>query len=80
MSPLFDGKKLPQNLHLKGTSFYSDQGIVTNVTAGCRNGYEYVVFDWNSNSGETAHTDTVVAIKTPLPKTERSPYLKPDVV
>jgi len=68
MAPFFDGEKLPQNLQLKGTSFYSDWGIVTNVTIGCRNGYEYVVFDWNTNSGDTAHTETVVAIKTPSPR------------
>jgi hypothetical protein len=26
------------------------------------------VFEWDTNTGETAHTDTVVAIKTPSPQ------------
>jgi hypothetical protein len=40
-----------------------------NVKVGEKGGYQYVVFDDDSNTGETAHTDTVVAIKGESPKT-----------
>jgi len=63
-----NGESLPQDLQLKGTSFYSDWGVITNITVGCKDGYEYVVFDWDTNSGETAHTDSVVAVKTLSPQ------------
>jgi len=50
------------------TSFYSSWGLVTNVNIGSKDGHEYVVFNYDSNSGETGHTDTVVAVKTESPK------------
>lgn len=60
---------VPPELPLKGASFYSSWGLVSNVNVGARDGHEYVVFEYDSNSGETAHTDTVVAIKAESPKT-----------
>jgi len=60
---------VPPELPLKGASFYSSCGLISNVKVGVRGGHEYVVFEYDSNSGETAHTDTVVAIKAESPKT-----------
>lgn len=34
-----------------------------------RRGYEYVAFDYDSQGGDMAHRETVVAIKTNSPKT-----------
>lgn len=42
---------------------------MSNVQTGSRDGLDYVVFDYDTNSGETAHTDTVLAIKAGSPKT-----------
>jgi hypothetical protein len=61
--------RVPPELPLKGASFYSSWGLVSNINAGARSGHEYVVFEYDSNTGETAHTDTVVAIKAKSPKT-----------
>jgi hypothetical protein len=60
----------PQDLQLEGASFYSSWGLVSNINnVGPRGGHECVVFDYDSNTGEGAHTDTVVAIKAESPKT-----------
>ena len=60
---------IPSELPLKGTSFSSSWGLVSNVNVGAKGGHEYVVFDYDSNTGETAHSDTVVAIKAESPTT-----------
>lgn len=39
------------------------------MNAGLKDGHDYVVFDYNTNTGETAHTDRVLAIKAGSPKT-----------
>lgn len=59
---------LPPDLLLKGSSFYSAAGLVSNIRLGVKGGHECVIFDFDSNSGDTAHTDTVVAIKALSPK------------
>jgi hypothetical protein len=60
---------VPPELPLEGASFYSSSGLVSNVNVGARGGHEYVVLEYDSNTGETAHTETVVAIKAESPKT-----------
>jgi hypothetical protein len=60
---------VPPELPLKGASCYSSCGLLRNVNVGTRGGQEYFVFEYDSNTGETAHTDTVVAIKAESPKT-----------
>jgi len=50
-------------------SFYSSSGLVSDVNIGSKDGHDYVVFDYDTNSGETAHTDTILAIKAESPKT-----------
>ena len=60
--------RLPPDLRLQGASFYSDWGLISNVRV-CRKGqYDCVTFDFDSNTGEVAHTDTVIAVKSPSPK------------
>ena len=59
---------LPQELELKKASFYSALGLVSNIRAGTKNGHECVVFDFDSNTGEMAQVETVVAVKTVSPK------------
>lgn len=61
--------QFPIGFPLRETSFYSSGGLVGKIKAGQKNGHSYVVFDYDTNTGETAHTDTVVAIKTESPKT-----------
>jgi hypothetical protein len=39
------------------------------MSTGARGGYEYVALDYDSQNGDMSHTETVVAIKTNLPKT-----------
>lgn len=69
MKPYPEHASVPPELPLKGASFYSAWGLVSNVNEGTRDGHEYVVFEFDSNTGETAHTDTIVAIKAESPKT-----------
>lgn len=59
---------LPVGFPLSETSFYWAGGVVGNIKVGQKNGHPYVVFDYDTNTGETAHTDTVLAIKTESPK------------
>jgi len=59
----------PTGFPLHEASFYSSWGLVSNVNIGAKDGHEYVVFDYDSNAGETAHTDTIVANKAESPKT-----------
>jgi len=60
---------IPTGFPFDEASFYSSWGLVSNVNIGSENGQDYVVFDYDTNTGETAHTDTVLAIKTGSPKT-----------
>ncbi len=60
---------LPPELPLGRASFYSIGSSVANVNAGVLAGYEYVTFDYDSQSGDTSHSETIVAIKTDSPKT-----------
>jgi hypothetical protein len=69
MKPYPEHASVPPELPLKGASFYSAWLLVSNVNEGTRDGHEYVVFEFDSNTGETAHTDTIVAIKAESPKT-----------
>jgi hypothetical protein len=68
MAEFIELNSLPPELPLKGAFFYSAWGRAFNVKAGVKGSHEYVAFDYDSNSGETAHTETVVAIKTTSPK------------
>ncbi len=43
-------------------------GSVANVNTGTRSGYEYVAFDYDSQSGDMSHTETIIAIKAELPR------------
>ena len=61
--------RFPMGFPVSEASFYSSWGLVSNVKVGSRNHHDYVVFDYDSNTGETAHTDTVLAIKAESPKT-----------
>jgi len=60
---------LPPELPLRRTSFYSVGSSVANVNTGVHAGYEYVSFDYDSQSGDFSHSETIVAIKTDWPKT-----------
>ena len=55
---------LPPDLQLGKTSFYSRGSSVVNVSCGTHRSYEYVAFDYDSQSGDMSHTETIVAIKT----------------
>jgi hypothetical protein len=68
MSTYLGHAGIPPELPRKGASLYSSWGLISNVNVGARDGHEWVVFEYDSNSGETAHTDTVVAIKAESPK------------
>jgi hypothetical protein len=54
---------IPTGFPFDEASFYSSWGLVSNVNIGSENGQDYVVFDYDTNTGETAHTDTVLAIR-----------------
>ena len=60
---------LPPGLPLRRASFYSVGSSVANVNTGVHAGYEYVSFDYDSRSGDTSHSETIVAIKADSPKT-----------
>lgn len=47
--------------------FHAIGAIISKVEEGTDGEYRYVIFDYDSNSGETAHTDTVAALKTEIP-------------
>ena len=59
----------PSGFPLDEASFYSSLGLVSNVKTDSKGGHNYVVFDYDTNTGETAHTETVVALKARSPKT-----------
>jgi len=61
--------RFPTGFPLGQASFYSSWGLVSYVNIGSKDGHDYVVFDYYTNSGETAHTDTILAIKAESPKT-----------
>ena len=60
---------LPPGLPLRRASFYSVGSSVANVNTGVHAGYEYVSFDYDSQSGDGSHSETIVAIKIDSPKT-----------
>jgi hypothetical protein len=60
--------RFPKGFPLGEASFYSSWGLVSNVNIGSKDGHDYVILDFDSNTGETAHTDTVVAVKIESPK------------
>jgi hypothetical protein len=72
MSTSFDHAHFPPDLPLTGSSFYSEGSSVANISTGFRAGYQYVVFDYDSQSGDLSHTETVVAIKTASPTTPQT--------
>ncbi len=52
----FEREKQPLDLDIRDASFYPRSGIVSNVEEGIYDEHRYVVFDYDSNSGDTAHT------------------------
>jgi hypothetical protein len=58
----------PPDLPLRKASFYALGGSVYNINTGTLSGYEYVAFDYSSQSGDFSHTETIVAIKTSSPQ------------
>lgn len=69
MNTSFKRASIPPELPLTKASFYSKGSSVGNISAGMRGGYEYVAFDYDSQSGDMSHTETIVAIKTDSPRT-----------
>ena len=69
MSASIEGDSFPPELPLTKASFYSGGSSVRNINPGMRGGYEYVAFDYDSQSGDMSHIETVVAIKTNSPQT-----------
>ena len=61
--------RFPTGFPFGEASFYSSGGLVSSVNIGSRYGHDYVFFDYDTNTGETAHTDTVLAIKAAAPRT-----------
>jgi hypothetical protein len=68
MSTSIESAGLPQELPLTKASFYSVGSSAGNINSGMRGGYGYVTFDYDSQSGDMSHTETIVAIKTNSPK------------
>ena len=64
-----DAGTLPAELPLRRASFYSVGSSVANVNTGVCAGYEYVAFDYDSQSGDTSHSETIVTITTDSAKT-----------
>jgi len=69
MNTSIERASFPPELPLTKASFYSVGGSVGNINTGMRGGYEFVAFDYDSQSGDMSHTETIVAIKTSLPRT-----------
>jgi hypothetical protein len=69
MNTSVERASFPPDLPLTKASFYSVGSSVGDISIGMRGGYEYVAFDYDSQSGDMSHTETVVAIKTTSPKT-----------
>ncbi len=69
MPPSIERASFPPDLPLTKASFYSAGSSVGNISTGVRGGYEYVAFDYDSQSGDTSHAETVVAVKTNSPRT-----------
>jgi hypothetical protein len=69
MTTSVERASFPPDLPLTKASFYSVGSSVGNISTGLRGGYEYVAFDYDSQSGDMSHTETVIAIKTNSPKT-----------
>jgi hypothetical protein len=61
-------RRFPTGFPFADASFLSSWGLVSNVNTGAKDGHDYVVFDYDTNTGETAHTFTVLAIKAVSPK------------
>jgi hypothetical protein len=66
--PIFGGASLPADIQLQGASFYSRSGVVRNVRYGCLSNHDYVVFDWETNTGDISSMQTVAAIKISSPQ------------
>jgi|SRR5271165_1957333 len=69
MTTSVEAASFPPDLPLTGASFYSKGSSVGNICIGMRGNYEYVAFDYDSQSGDMSHAETVVAIKTNSPRT-----------
>ena len=69
MSTSIRHASFPPELPLTKASFFSVGSSVGNINTGMRGGYEYVAFDYDSQSGDMSHTETIIAIKTNSPKT-----------
>ena len=69
MNTSVERDSFPPDLPLTKASFYSKGSSVANISAGTRGDYEYVAFDYDFQSGDMSHTESVVAIKTNSPKT-----------
>ena len=61
--------RFPTGFPFGEASFYSSSGLVSSVNIGSKDGHDYVVFDYDTNAGDMARTDTVLAIKAATPKT-----------
>jgi hypothetical protein len=68
MSRSVEHASLPPDLPLTKASFYSVGSSVGNINTGMRGSYEYVAFDYDCQSGDMSHTETIVAIKTKSPR------------
>jgi hypothetical protein len=68
MSTSVEHASLPPDLPLTKGSFYSKGGSVNNVKTGTHCSYEYFAFDYDTQSGDMPHTETIVAIKTTSPR------------
>jgi hypothetical protein len=68
MNTSIERANFPPDLPLTKASFYSAGSSLGSISIGTRSGYEYVTFDYDSQSGDMSHTETVVAIKTNSPK------------
>lgn len=68
MSISVEHASLPPDLPLTKGSFYSIGSSVSNVNTGTHSRYEYIAFDYDSQSGDMSHTETIIAIKTNSPR------------
>ncbi len=69
MNTSVERASFPPDLPLTKASFYAVGSSVGSISTGVRGGYEYVAFDYDSQSGDMSHSETVVAIKANSPKT-----------
>jgi hypothetical protein len=69
MNASVERASFPPDLPLTRASFYSKGSSVGSISTGMRDRYEYVAFDYDSQSGDMSHAETVVAIRAASPTT-----------